>query len=310
VAYVLALGAALVAAVTAVLQRIAIEDAPAEATLRLELMAHVVKRKIWLLGFALMLGQFVLQATALRFGQLSTVQPVLTTELLFLALLLAFVFHQPLRAREWTGAAAIVGGLATFLVVARPKVGVQSPSAAAWVSLTLIIAVLVAALVAAARRGPRWWRAAAFGGSAAVLVAYNAAIIKAVTTLITKGWGHVFVAWQPYALAVSGLGSLFLLQNALHAGPLTASRATSVIVNPLASILIGITVFSETLRTGSGAVAGELLGLAVMCTGAVLLTQSPLVAGAGVPGGPSEFLAAGMPSPAVADAEPGTLEPT
>ena len=35
-------------------------------------------------AFGLMLGMFVLQASALRVGQLSVVQPVLTTELIFL----------------------------------------------------------------------------------------------------------------------------------------------------------------------------------------------------------------------------------
>ncbi len=310
VAYVLALAAAIVAAVTSVMQRIGIEDAPAGASMRLELMAHAVKRKIWLLGFVLMLLQFVLQATALRFGQLSTVQPVLTCELLFLAILLAFVFHQPLRAREWAGAVSIVAGLAIFLLVAQPKVGVQSPSSAAWVILTLVTLVLVALLVVAARRGPRWWRAMAFGAASAVLVAYNAAIIKAVTNLITEGWGHVFVSWEPYALAVAGLGSLFLLQNALHAGPLTASRATIVIVNPLASIAIGVTVFAETLRTSPAALTGEILGLGVLCAGVIVLTQSPLVAGAGIPGGPGEFLGAiGAVPPAVTEVEPG-VQPT
>jgi drug/metabolite transporter (DMT)-like permease len=311
VAYVLALAAALVAATTAVLQRLGVEDAPPEATMRLELMAYAVKRGIWLVGFGLMLVQFVLQATALRFGQLSTVQPVLTCELLFLVVLLAFVFHQPLRGRDWLGAVAIVAGLATFLLVARPKTGIGSPAGPAWIAVSLVTAVLVIALIVAAGHGPRWWRAAAFGASAAVLTAYNAALIKAVTTLITEGWGHVFVSWEPYALAVTGLGTVFLLQNALHAGPITASRATSVIVNPLASIVIGITVFQETLHTGPAAVAGELLALAVMCAGVIVLTRSPLIAGAGIPGGPGEFLGAvaTIPGPPPGEVEPGPVHP-
>ncbi|HEY3842303.1 MAG TPA: hypothetical protein VGL48_03560 [Acidimicrobiales bacterium] len=70
------------------------------------------------------------------------------------------------------------------------------------------------------------WRAAAVGAAAAMLFAYNAALTKATTTLITHGWSLVFVNWEPYAIAVAGLASFFLLQNVLHAGPVAASRAT------------------------------------------------------------------------------------
>ncbi|HXW35933.1 MAG TPA: DMT family transporter [Acidimicrobiales bacterium] len=304
--YVLALAAACVAAVTSVLQRIGIEKAPADASMKLGLMAHAVRRKIWLVGFGLMLVQFVLQAVALRFGQLSTVQPVLTTELIFLVLILTFVFHHRLRSVDWMAVAAVVVGLASFIVIAHPATGRGIPSQTAWLAVTFVMVAVVTALVLAARSGPRWWRAASFGAASAVLVAYNAAIIKAVTTLVTEGWGHVFVSWEPYALAISGLGSLFLLQNALHAGPLTASRATIVIVNPLVSIVIGVTAFEEHLRTGSGYLVGEMLALSVLFLGAFVLTQSPLVAGV-VPGGPGEFL--GEASTAFSRQEVAKVEP-
>ena len=104
VAFLLAALAALTSAVTSVLQRIGVESAPESSALRLSLMSHAIKRGIWLVGFALMLVQFGLQATALRFGELSVVQPVLTTELLFLLLILAVWFRYRLGAREWLGA--------------------------------------------------------------------------------------------------------------------------------------------------------------------------------------------------------------
>ena len=101
VSYVLAVTAAFVNALTSVLQRLGVESAPSSAALRLSLMAHAVRRKIWLVGFALMLVVFALQATALRLGQLSVVQPVITTELLFLLIILAVWFHYHLGWREW-----------------------------------------------------------------------------------------------------------------------------------------------------------------------------------------------------------------
>ena len=48
-AYLLAAIAAFVNALTSVLQRIGVETAPESTTLRLSLMAHAIKRKIWLI---------------------------------------------------------------------------------------------------------------------------------------------------------------------------------------------------------------------------------------------------------------------
>ena len=64
--YVLALGAALANALTSVFQRLGVESAPAAATLMLILLTYALRRGIWLLGFALMMVSFLLQAVALR----------------------------------------------------------------------------------------------------------------------------------------------------------------------------------------------------------------------------------------------------
>src|SRR5258708_37876343 len=91
--YVLALAASLVNALTSVLQRLGVQNAPADATLRLSLLKYALRRGVWLLGFALMIVSFVLQAIALHVGRLSQVQPILTTALVFLAAILAIWFR-------------------------------------------------------------------------------------------------------------------------------------------------------------------------------------------------------------------------
>ncbi|MHB8220853.1 MAG: DMT family transporter [Acidimicrobiales bacterium] len=293
--YIFAIAAAMVSATAGVTQRLGLESAPAESAMRIGLLTHAVRRRVWLIGFVLLLGQFVLQATALRFGQLSVVQPLLTLDLLFVVAILATVFHRSLGWPEWAGAATIVAGLAGFLALAAPSVGRGLPSSGAWAAVTALSVAISAVLVVTTRWGPRWWKAAAFGSAAAVLFAYNAALTKATTTLVTRGWGHVFVNWEPYAIGVTGLAGFFLLQNALHAGPIAASRASMVVVNPLASIVIGSTVFAEHLRDGGWYVAAELVALVVLCAGAFLLAQSPLVSAATIDGEHSERLGALSP---------------
>lgn len=288
--YVLAASAALCSAVAGVLQRIGVEHAPAADAMHLRLLTNALKRGIWLLGFALLLVQFVLQASALRFGDLTVVQPILTIELLFLIAILGLVFHRHIGWREILSSVAIVVGLAGFIISADPALGKGNPSSGTWEVVTLIIVLAAAVLVGVAQRGPRWWRATAFGAAAAVLFAYNASLTKALTTLITGGWGHVFAHWEPYALGLTGLVGFFLLQNALHAGPIAASRASMLMVNPVVSIIIGIFVFDEHLRSGPGFIILEVLSLGVMLAGAFVLTQSPLVAGASLEGDQGEML--------------------
>ena len=290
--YAFAVFAALVSAVAGISQRLGLESAPADSAMRLRLLTHALRRGVWLLGFALLLAQFVLQATALRFGQLSVVQPVLTLDLLFVVVILAVFFHRNLGWREWAGALAVVVGLGGFLVLAAPAVGRGIPSSGAWGEVTGSVVVAVAGLVLATRWGPRWWRATAFGAASAVLFAYNASLTKATTTLITRGWGHVFTHWEPYAIGATGLVGFFLLQNALHAGPIAASRAAMVTVNPLVSIAIGATIFREHLRTGHGFVVPEAVALVVLCAGGLALARSPLVAGGADEGQPGELLGA------------------
>jgi len=290
VAYLLAAVAAFVNALTSVLQRIGVETAPESTTLRLSLMAHAIKRGIWLIGFALMLVEFGLQATALRFGQLSVVQPVLTTELLFLLLILGVWFHYRLGWQEWVGALVIVAGLGGFFLSAAPSGGNALPTDHQWLVASAILIGTIVGFIAAARHGPRWWRAASFGAATAVTAAYSAGLTKAITSYTTEGWGHVFTHFQPYMLAVTGLGTVFLIQNALHAGPITASRTTMVTLNPLVSIVLGITLFSDRLRSGPGWITLELLALGVLVAGVVVLARSPLVAGTGGQDVPGEML--------------------
>jgi len=290
VAYLLAAAAAFVNALTSVLQRIGVETAPASTTMRWGLMAHALRRGIWLIGFVLMLVVFGLQATALRFGELSVVQPVLTTELLFLLLILGVWFRYHLGWREWMGAGIIVAGLGAFFLAASPSGGQVQPTNSQFLVASAILIASIAACIVAAMRGPRWWRAAAFGAATAVTAAFSAAITKSITTYITEGWGHVFTHAQPYLLAVTGLGTVFLLQNALHAGPITASRTTLVTINPLVSIVLGVTLFGDRLRSGALWITLEVLALAVLVAGVVVLARSPLVAGTHEAGDLDEML--------------------
>jgi drug/metabolite transporter (DMT)-like permease len=277
--YLLALLAALSNALTSLLQRMGVEDAPEDSTLKLSLLTHAIKRGVWLLGFAFMVASFIMQAVALHLGDLSVVQPILTTELLFLVLLLATWFRFGIGLREWLGCVAAAGGLAGFLIFAQPGGGNLHPSNLGWLVAGSICGGVIVVAVVLALRGPRWWRAAMFGAAGAVGFAFTAALIKRVGDFVVGDWTQMFTHWQTYALAVAGVGSVFLAQNAFHAGPIAASQTALVLVDPLASMAIGIGLFGDNLRTEGVYGPLEALSLLVMFAGAAYVAHSPLVSG-------------------------------
>jgi drug/metabolite transporter (DMT)-like permease len=277
--YVLALGAALSNALTSVFQRMGVEDAPESDTMKLSLLTHALRRGVWLLGFFFMICGFLFQAFALHVGRLSVAQPILTLELLFLVFILGTYFGYKVSAREWIGVTAIVVGLAGFLAFAVPGGGEHVPTTEEWfVAGGIAIAVIVAGVVAT-RWGPRWWKAAMFGTAAAMSYAFTAALIKVVSNYAANDWVTILEHWQTYALIVFGLMGVFLTQNAFHAGPLAASQSTLVLVDPLFSILIGVGLYGDTLRTSGLWGPLEAISLLVMFSGAVFLSHSPLVTG-------------------------------
>lgn len=131
--YILAVGGALANALTTVLQRMGVEDAPADHSLRFSLISFAIRRRIWLLGCVVLVAGFLFQAFALHFGRLTIVQPVLVLELPFLVAILAFWFRKRLSWKEWLGAIVAAGGLALFLASAIPTGGNLTPGPTGWV---------------------------------------------------------------------------------------------------------------------------------------------------------------------------------
>ncbi len=277
--YLLATIAALANALTSILQRMGVQDAPDSDTLRLSLLTHAIRRGVWLLGFAFMVGSFLCQAVALHLGNLSQVQPILTTELLFLVVILATWFRYHIGRRGWLGCLAAAGGLAGFLIFAQPTTENLVPSTLGWILTGGACLGAMGLAVALALRGPRWWRAFMFGAASAVGFALTAALVKTVGDYVAAGWTEPFGHWETYAFAACGLTAVFLAQNAFHAGPIAASQTSLVLVDPLVSLIIGISLYGDDLRTSGAYGPLEALSLLIMFVGAAELARSPLVAG-------------------------------
>jgi drug/metabolite transporter (DMT)-like permease len=274
--FVLALLAAGANAFATVFQRLGLEHRSI-SELSHGLMASVLRRPIWFAGLALTTASFLLQSLALSYGNLSTVQPIMVTEILFLVIILGTWFHHALKWTDWVAVFGTGIGLAGFLWLSYSKEGHNSPSKFDWLLLLVAAGGAVVLGILAAQRGPRSWRAVCYGVSAAICFALTAAFIKTVANEWPRGVVYVFSHPEAYGVAVAGLIGLIISQHALDAGPVAASQAALLIVNPLSSIIMGIWLFRDHVHaTGTHAIL-EGIFLGVMFYSLLLLSQSALI---------------------------------
>ena len=296
-AYALALLAALAFALGSVLQqRGTLETAAAEGDPRF--LTQILRRPVWLAGAACQSSGWVLQAAALDRGSLIVVQSLTTLSLVLALPLGARLTHQRISGRVWLGALAMVVGIVVFLSVGSPSGGTTTPSAAEWWAAGASAAAIVAVLVLLGRSRSGAPKALLFGSAAGVCYAMQVSVTKVFVTLVGGGLATYLTSWTIYVLIASALLGFVLQQSALKTGVLAPAMASSNAVTLFMSVLLGITVFGETLQGGGGQRLPAVLGLLVALLGVSLL------AGAQPPGAD----AGGTPSdaaPSRRDAAPG-----
>jgi drug/metabolite transporter (DMT)-like permease len=287
--YVLAVLAACANATSSVLQRKAGRQVPQGENLSLRLIRSLLHQPAWFGGIAAVTVGFLLQAAALSQGQLALVEPILVLELPFTLLLATRVFRMRLHWREWGPAVAMSAGLAALLWSLSPSAGKSQD--VRWYEWVIGIGInlgFVAVMVAWGRRGPAGrgphtggnsaLQAAVLAVSAGALFGLTAALMKAMTGYYSRGIGALLTSWQLYAMIAAGAGAMFLVQSAMNAGRLVAAQPGLTLTDPIVSILWGVIVFREQVRTGwflALAVGGGL----VIAAAVFVLSRSPLLSG-------------------------------
>jgi len=283
-AIVLAVMACLCTATASVCQRKGARSTET-AGFDLRLVFRLARQPVWLLGIASMILGFVFQLTALHFGDLALVQPILAAELLFVFGYLAVAGSRRVSGRDWLAAAAMSAGIGLFLRLASPSGGRLHAPGSSWLLAGLVTAGVVLGALAIAfglghRRGaPRSRRAAVLGAATGISWGFMAAVIKELSSHIDNGIGAVFSTWSPYVLIAAGAATMLLASHALAAGPLAVSQPGFTILDPFTASLLGVFLFGEHIRTGIMDLVGEALALSVVIAGAAVLSRSCLIAG-------------------------------
>jgi drug/metabolite transporter (DMT)-like permease len=239
------------------------------------LVVYLASSPLWLFGWVALAGAFVFQALALHRGEMSVVQPLLVTELVFVLVLRRVWLHQTIRSITWWSAAVTCAMLALFVAMSEPQSGNAVPSPHAWVLATLITAGGAAILATCGMRGSPPRRAALLASSTAILWALVATFIKATTESLSQaGFAGMFAHWPIYALAIAGISAEILNQATLHVGPLSVSQPFLVIVDPIASIALSVWIFDESFTPNAARVTLAIVGFIGMCLSATALMRT------------------------------------
>ncbi|MFE0908637.1 DMT family transporter [Streptomyces rochei] len=273
---VLAVGAACCLGFGFVLQQNAAQRAPLGDFLSPRLLLDLVRVPRWLAGMGLMVAGMALGAVALGGGELTLVEPLLATNLLFALALSRAQTGRPLGRQGWGGLVLLAGGVTAFIVAGEPRGGsaVTDP-VRHWLLIGVMLGLAVLLTACAGRARLTW---------GPTLLALAAGLVYGVQDALTRISGRRFSAggpaelltgWQPYAVVVLGVTGLILVQSAFETAPLRRSLPALTAAQPLAGIACGVGFLGDRLRTGPGALAWEAGGLLAVVAGIVLLGLHP-----------------------------------
>lgn len=274
--YAFGLAAACLLGLGFVLQQHAAERAPLSDMLSFRLLLDLVRVPLWLGGIGCMVAGQILGALALTVGDLSRVEPLLATNLLFAMALARWLGDQALGWTGWAGVVALSGGVAVFIVAGRPQHGTATVGPLRYWLVLAVLLGISGVLVLAAMAVDLVHRPALLAGSAGVLYGVQDALTRTSGTIAShSGIVRLLISWQPYALVAAAIVGLLLVQSAFEAGPLRESLPPLSAAEPLAGIACGIGLFDDTLSSTPGALAWQATAVVAVFTGVFILGRHP-----------------------------------
>src|SRR3954467_4209853 len=261
--------AAVLFAVGAVLQHEAAERSRTPTGLSLRMM---IKRRRWMLGQAATMLGTGSQVAALAVAPVAVVQPMLAVGLVVALGLRAIRTKQAPLKLELFGAALTTGGLAVFLLAARPGAGRNVPPPS---SLAVIAAVVISILLVAGATllGHGAHGALACGSAAGIAAGIGAVLISdGVRSLQEGGWVHAFAGVAVWGAIVVAVVAVLGGQQAYARGALAWSLPALILLDPLAAVPAARLLLGERLEPGHAAI--WLPAAAVAAVGVIVLART------------------------------------
>lgn len=272
------LGAALVFGISSVAEQRSTKRVKTRRALSPRILLDLMRQPLWVAAIGGTLFGFALQVTALRFGPLALVEPILVVALIFAVLINAYlrrVWDSKIIAGVITCAAGIVG----FLTIANPSPGTSHVGFFTILPLGAGLAAGVLGCLAVAKRHAQL-RPLALALACGICYGVAAFLVKLVISDLTGGLPRMLTDWPIYALAIVGPAGFILNEDAYQQGTLIAPvLAIITACDPVISIALGAVWLNEKLSSSPAGIAGEIISLIVMITGIVIIAhRAPHVA--------------------------------
>jgi len=271
VATVISLTAACGFAVSNSLQHRAAGGVPRGESTALRVLLHLTRNPWWLAGTALSFVGMLLHATALRWGSLALVQPLLLVGLVLAIPVRAALERKRPRPKELRAVAITAVGLATFLSSVTLAPGEETPRRDVAIAMTVLGMLLGAAATAAGRR---WFRerdrlhASLLAATAGCLFGVSAGLLKLVGADVGgRGVTSSLTALLIVALVSVGILGTAINQRAYQLAPLAFSMPLVNVVGVLVAIVFGVIVFGEVPSHSPGGMVVQLVGLGTLALG-------------------------------------------
>ncbi|MEV7357135.1 DMT family transporter [Kitasatospora sp. NPDC091276] len=278
--FLLALGAACCLGLGFVLQQHAAQRAPRADLLHWRLLLDLMRMPEWLLGTGFMVCGLILSALALNQGEVSLVEPLLATNLLFAMALSRVLTRQTLGRSGWAGVLLLGLGVTAFIVAGRPTGGgAPAGELRHWLVVGTVVG-LTLLLVSLARRLPLFEEATLLALAAGLLYGLQDALTRTTTQRLDhSGLDAVLRSWQPYAVVAAGVVGLLLVQSAFEAAPLRMSLPALTAAQPLSGIACAVGFLGDRLRVTPGALAWQSVGLLAIVVGVIVIGRHPAMPG-------------------------------
>ena len=278
--YATALLAAVLLGVGFVLQQYAAEQEPESRFLHLRILTDLLRKPRWLLGIGCMVAGYGLTAWSIDHLELTLVEPLLATYLVWALVLAVPLSRQRLKVAEVIGALILITGVG--LVSASRSItpiGLDFGSLSHWYAAAIIAGVAFVAVAIGHRRTGQV-RATLTGLAAGLVFGIQDALTRqTLTSLQGNSWTVLFTTWSVYALIGAGIVGIWLMQNAFSAAPLHASLPGIAAGEPLAGIALGILVFGDRVQVTPGLLAIEAGGIAALIIGLIAVARSSAFSG-------------------------------
>lgn len=243
-----------------------------------ELLAAMLKNRVWLLGFAVIPLGFGLEIQAVSMGDISVVRPLSRIESAFSVLIGVTLLGERLAPREGVGVFTMIAGALVLALESEPERAFVPDAASTALALGAAGALAVGLLVAQSLRPDRVAPEYGLAAGAGLGFALSDTMMKLATSVVKETTGSFRIAsaqtvgvlfqspefWLFVAIAIS---AFLVLQIAYSHGRVSVIAPVAGIAGTLLTVLLGSALLREPLSVG------RVMGVLVMVAGIALVLR-------------------------------------